>query len=255
MNRKQFIFTLLLALLSGLMGGVLSIWFLIPTSVLAQDEVPRVIEAQEFRVVAQDGTMRIKLAIGTDGGSYLSLFDPGEMSRVSLTTAANGISLLGFNDDDGAVRAYIGMTPEPRVSLFGDSRDPGISMRMAPEPEIVVFDESGSTVISLSRLDDGNPSLQMVGDGALVSLIDDEQHPRIFLSLFESKPELSISDNQGIRVQVNEEGVTVRDKSARFRAVLGTTRLNHPDTGSTEIRAPSSLVLLDEEGNVVWSAP
>ncbi len=51
MNRKQFIFTVLLALLSGLMGGVLSIWFLMPPSVLAQDEPQKVIEAHEFRVV------------------------------------------------------------------------------------------------------------------------------------------------------------------------------------------------------------
>ncbi len=38
MNRKQFIFTVLLALLSGLMGGVLSTWFLMPPSVLAQGD-------------------------------------------------------------------------------------------------------------------------------------------------------------------------------------------------------------------------
>jgi len=30
---------------------VLSVWFLAPPSVLAQDEPPKVIEAQEFRVV------------------------------------------------------------------------------------------------------------------------------------------------------------------------------------------------------------
>jgi len=39
------------------------------------------------------------------------------------------------------------------------------------------------------------------------------------------------------------------------RTVLGTTQLKHPDTGSTEIRAPSSLVLFDEDGKVLWSAP
>jgi len=84
---------------------------------------------------------------------------------------------------------------------------------------------------------------------------DNEKNPRISLSLYEGKPELSVFDNQETRVQVNEEGVIVRDESARSRAVLGTTELKHSDTGSTEIRAPSSLVLFDEEGKVVWSAP
>ena len=42
-------------LLSGFMGGVLSIWFLMPPSVLAQDEPPKVIEAEGFRVVDDEG--------------------------------------------------------------------------------------------------------------------------------------------------------------------------------------------------------
>ena len=49
--------------------------------------------------------------------------------------------------------------------------------------------------------------------------------------------------------------LSLYDDEQRPRAVLGTTRLKHPDTGSTEIRAPSSIVLFDEEGKVLWSAP
>ena len=45
------------------------------------------------------------------------------------------------------------------------------------------------------------------------------------------------------------------DQHGIIRAALGTIQLKHPDTGSTEIRAPSSLVLFDEQGKVVWSAP
>ncbi len=49
--------------------------------------------------------------------------------------------------------------------------------------------------------------------------------------------------------------LSLYDDEERRPTVLGTTQLKHPDTGSTEIRAPSSLVLFDEEGKVVWSAP
>ena len=45
------------------------------------------------------------------------------------------------------------------------------------------------------------------------------------------------------------------DEHANPRAVLGRAHLDHPDTGSTEIRAPSSLVLVDEAVKVVWGAP
>jgi len=48
--------------------------------------------------------------------------------------------------------------------------------------------------------------------------------------------------------------LTLLDQDSNTRAVLGTTQLKHPDTGSTEIRAVSSLVLFDEDGKVVWSA-
>ena len=49
--------------------------------------------------------------------------------------------------------------------------------------------------------------------------------------------------------------LSLTDSLGMVRAVLGPTELKHTDTGSTEIRAPSSLVLFDEDGNVVWSAP
>ncbi|MCH7805435.1 MAG: hypothetical protein IH937_15310 [Acidobacteria bacterium] len=45
------------------------------------------------------------------------------------------------------------------------------------------------------------------------------------------------------------------DEDGNNRAVLGSTELKITRTGSTEIRAPSSLVLFDEEGKVLWSAP
>ena len=90
----------------------------------------------------------------------------------------------------------------------------------------------------------------------MVALVDAEGNARIALGLTESEPVLNIIDTQkNYRVWIDERGVSVRDKSNRNRAVLGTTQLTHPNTGSTEIRAPSSLVLFDEDGNVVWSAP
>jgi len=58
MNRKQFIFTLLLALLSGFMGGLLSVEFLIPQSNLTQNSLQKVITAEQFQLVDKHGKVR-----------------------------------------------------------------------------------------------------------------------------------------------------------------------------------------------------
>jgi len=44
------------------------------------------------------------------------------------------------------------------------------------------------------------------------------------------------------------------DEDGNNRAVLGSTLLKNPNTGFAEIGAPSSLILFDEDGKVVWSA-
>ena len=63
-------------------------------------------------------------------------------------------------------------------------------------------------------------------------------------------------DFSGIDLKIPTEGPVLKINDENLaRAVLGTVRLSNNRTGSTEIRAPSSLVLFDEEGKVVWSAP
>ena len=68
MSRKQFIFTFSLALLSGLIGGVLSIWFLMPPSVLAQstnqDIAVGKITARSITLLDENGDDRISISPG-----------------------------------------------------------------------------------------------------------------------------------------------------------------------------------------------
>jgi hypothetical protein len=45
------------------------------------------------------------------------------------------------------------------------------------------------------------------------------------------------------------------DETGKMRAILGNADLKSPDTGSTEHRAESSLVLFKEDGKVAWEAP
>ena len=62
-----------------------------------------------------------------------------------------------------------------------------------------------------------------------------------------------------IDMRVDGNGLQVRLfdqlEPPRIRAVLGNVNLQHEDTGELEARAPSSLVLFDEGGKVVWKGP
>jgi len=177
MNRKQFIFTLLLALLSGLMGGVLSTWFLMPQLVPAQGSPQKVITAEQFQLVDKHGKVR------------------GE---------------FGVRDYAAALQA----ATDIELKFTGDMLVPGLRL----------FSEDGQRTLAQLSLEGDSPFLRIIDDTDATTLLGAER-----LALFDSDENL--------------------------RAALGATNLKHTDTGSTEIRAPSSLVLFDEEGNVVWSAP
>jgi len=66
-------------------------------------------------------------------------------------------------------------------------------------------------------------------------------------------------DGQGGAVlHMSPDGSTrlyLLDKDQHLRALLGSTELTMPLTGSTEVRPESSLVLFDKDGKVIWSAP
>ena len=229
MNRKQLIFTLLLALLSGLMGGVLSIWFLLPPSVLAQDSPQKVIEAQEFRVVDEDG--RVRAMLGAKEGDVGLLIRNIEERPAAALYVTEGEAGLGLFGSDGTEKATLYVVEDEPVFTLkdGDEKSRVAILLENGEPRVALYDVEGNSRIVL-RLSDSS-------DGGLV-LQDDTLRHRLIVGIVENEPMLQLYDQKdGLRV------------------TLGTTELKNQATGSTEIRAPSSLVLIDEEGKVVWSAP
>ncbi len=189
MNDKQFFFTLFLAVTSGVLGGVLSVWVLMPQAVLAQDEPQKVIEAQEFRLVDASGKLRARLAV-----------------------------------DD----------------LIG-SRTTGLEM----------FGENGEKNVILRTGDYGMASLALANEGgATAELTVNRRDSRLQLSRSIRNPQL--------RLGLSQKGLpslTLFDQNNNLRSILGSTELIVDGAASTELPAPFSLVLFDEEGKVVWSAP
>ena len=49
--------------------------------------------------------------------------------------------------------------------------------------------------------------------------------------------------------------LTFLDNNGQLRATFGSTDLKNPFTGLTENRPCASLVLFDEDGKIIWSAP
>ena len=75
MRRKQLVFVLLVGLISGFLGGVLSIRFLLPPNVLAQDEPQKVITAERFVLKDDQGRMRAELVMTFADSPVLRFYD------------------------------------------------------------------------------------------------------------------------------------------------------------------------------------
>ena len=230
MNHKQFISTLLVATFSAFLGGTFGVWFLMPPSVLAQDEPQGVIEAQEFRVVDANGRVRAQLSVSGNVTSLEFAHPTGDrpMLEILASWRSTGNSHLAFRDSKGEERATLGFSEEfelSDLSLYGPQTTAGTGTPAEVE-------------LSISK--DLNRALSGRGAGVAPALT--LQPAGNFSSI-------------NLGVPIDGPMLSIHDGKLRERVVLGSTRLRNTRTGSTEIRASSSLVLFDEEGKVVWSAP
>jgi len=230
MNRKQFFLTLSVAIISGFLGGMLGVWFLMPSSVLAQDEPQKVIEAEEFRVVDREGKQRVTL----------------NKERFS------------FQDEEGVPSFNLSSIPG-KVELYMSRGDSSLDLFVnTSKSSIGLDDQTGSLDMTSIGIDAGdwakNDAFSLTG--GFLWLFNSESYEGIKLELdADKKPSLELHSTDFRAVAVLGPSLELYDSTGDLRAVLGSTELKNNRTGSTEIRAPSSLVLFDEEGKVVWSAP
>ena len=229
MSKNQFLLILSVAIISAFLGGMLGVWFLMPPSVLAQDEPQKVIEAQEFRVVDEEGKEFAMLGvIEGDVGLLMRNVEGRPAAALVVNEGRAGLHLYG---SDGTQKATLNIADdEPVFTLMDGDENSRVAILLENgEPRIALYDLEGKSRIVL-RLSDSS-------GGGLV-LQDDNLRHRLIVGIAENEPMLQFYDQ--------EDGL---------RVALGTTELKNQATGSTEIRAPSSLVLIDEDGKVVWSAP
>lgn len=171
----------------------------------------------------------------------------GQRLRTQDTLDTHAIII---RDSTGVARAILGTsggmvrltlcdgTQRPRISLFVD--------RAGTTLGLLVTDKAGGMSSSLGIAWDGSPALRFNGSRGEVAVLsqlglivrDTTSGGSATLAVGESGPLLSLADENG-----------------RERATLGCTSLVGTETGGTEQLAPSSLVLFDKKGKVIYRAP
>jgi hypothetical protein len=132
-NTKQFSLVLVTVFIAGLLGGVAaSMLFPRPS------RTAKVLKAERFEVVDQDGKPRALLGVLGSGEPGLQLYDRDENGRVDLSLKASGRPGLELSDSNGRVRAALGYTEIVRPET-GEIERRQVS-------SIVLFDQDGKVL-------------------------------------------------------------------------------------------------------------
>ena len=240
MNNRQYIAILVIAIIGGFIGGVISNKVFVDRKAFAQDKSARtIITANEFRTADEEGNILAKLVAGSTGASlrFLKRSNPlvekktknqnikaGYQQTYEAVTKG-GPSCVVYLDDSGLT--FKGEDYRSSVSHYGFSLYKG--------PQSFFFDVPLICVgLDLSKFS-GDPQ----GENPLIRFSDKNKKSRLTIGIADSgEPRIALTDNIW-----------------NSRAILGYTELTLKKTKSTEIRHASSLVLFDEDGNVIWSAP
>jgi len=144
MNRRQFSLLLVLSLLAGLVGGILTSQFFLGTPVLAEKKVgaQNVIVAEEFRLVDKEDNILSTWGMYAGGPGIVLFGKNGQFRAVFSLTSPDEGPILTFADNKGNHRATVGL---------GAGRQPYVTLR----------DQTGNERISLSLDDDGDPYLAL----------------------------------------------------------------------------------------------
>ncbi len=200
-------------MLAGIAGAA---WFGLGAA--ASKSRTKLVEATEFRLVDQKGTVRASLAVGR-GGATISLNNGAGHPRAALVVGEDGAPRLDLLDRTDSSRASL--------RLAGDG-SPELSLSGAPKIEL--SDEPGKPRASLAILADGEAALSLAGS----------------------------SEKPRARVAVRSDGcptLKLLDDDGSIRASLGCTALKEAGTGASADTEASSLVLFDRRGRVVYKAP
>ena len=120
MDKRQYMLTVALAVVAGLVGGVVSSWLFMGAPVVTQKtpQVAEVVGAERFEVVDKDGKLRAALWLD-NGEPNLVLADKTGKIRAKLSLA-DGKPALWLADKNGKPRAGLSLLNEEPTLVLAD---------------------------------------------------------------------------------------------------------------------------------------
>ena len=243
------------------------------TFVMGQDASKnRIVEAERLVLRDESGKRRIELA-GTAKetiGPSLKIYD--EEGRIvvwlrgSETGSFVGPALSFHGKHRGKLQKRLGTLPEEALA----ASETLISLGFDGEetPNLYLQSKGEKTHVSIKALDSfADVSVEKrSGDSASLSVLANSEPGGVVSvrgqrSPFDAKKQISLEDllrygSASLSLSKDGSGVLeITDTNGSSRVVLGTTELVGTRTEEKTIRPPSSIVLFDKDGNVIWSAP
>jgi hypothetical protein len=115
---------LVAAIMAGLVGGMVSFWLFDDGVAFARkaSKEKRVVTAEDFHLVDQDGKLRGALFVSAKGEPGFALFDKEGKDRILLMLTADGSAVVDLHDEAGESRARLALAKDgrPTLSLVGD---------------------------------------------------------------------------------------------------------------------------------------
>jgi hypothetical protein len=133
-----------------------------------------------------------------------------------------------LKDSDGNVRGWLGTIGKgSELSLGNVNAQPMMRLIVSTDSSDLHFFGSRKSGMNLG-LDSGNPDISLMG----------------------------AEGNGGVRISFGENGPALTLEDAKgFSTVLGSAQLEKPANGGVRHKAAASIVLLDQNKNVIWQTP
>lgn len=217
MNGKYYGLVAALALLGGVIGGVISNWIFIVQPVFAEKVLrpTKIVTSEEFRLVDKDQNIRARIgfAVSSDSGQIPQLMFYGRQGKMMtmVLSGAEGRPSLLFLDKNMKTRVELSLSENggARLGLFDESQRARAMLAVYEKsrPELSLsqdFGFSGPTVsLTPQQLRINGPGLTT---GVSLELSKKDQLPNLFFR-----------DNGGIaRTTLNVEGIMLRDKKTQI---------------------------------------
>lgn len=233
MRRGEWLFFVVVALVVGGIGGMLSARIIIHG---------RIVTAERFVLI--DGTKRIRAVLDQDEGGNPRLFFFDEKGGVSMglmnSSEGNRTTALNFYSTEGNPYLSLGVSNnQPTLGFFDDDMRPRSILRLEPngDPLLMLFNEEGA-------------SCQIMGNKDSIALMfrDKENAHGSSLGLIGGHPQLSLDHTEGMNIRfVNDAervGLFFSDRNRKVRGILG-----------MDTNEEAFLTFLGEDTQRIWRAP